>query len=217
MSKLTALIDSDSIAYAAGYGETLEQMQFTADKYIRDCIDSTGCTDYMAWVETPYGKQNFRSWLAVTPGPKGMGYKANRRDKVRPQWLQQAKEYMHTRWNVQWAINCESEDWVGIYSYELGLDNTVRCYIDKDLKTIAGSAYNYNTKEHSNISQAYADWWLGMQAIMGDNDDNIPGIGKGIGKATAESILHLRTGNSIEEIFTLVAQAYMQSPATCVA
>ena len=152
MNKLTALIDTDSIAYAAGYGETLEQMEFTADKYMRDCIESTGCTDYMAWAETPYGKQNFRVWLAVSEGPKGYGYKANRIHKDKPQWLQQAKEYLHSRWKVEWATNIESEDWLGIMTYELGVDNVVLCYIDKDLKTIAGRAYNYNTKEHSNIS-----------------------------------------------------------------
>ena len=213
MTKLTALIDADSIAYAAGYGESLEQMEFTADKYMRDCIESTGCDTYMAWAETPYGKQNFRVWVAVTPGPKGMGYKANRISKDKPQWLQQAKEYLHSKWNVQWATNMESEDWLGIMTYELGIENVVKCYIDKDLKTIAGRAYNYNTKEHTDISQEYADWWLGMQSIMGDNSDNIPGCGKGVGEATAQAVLNLRTSNSIEDIFTLVAQAYMLSPA----
>jgi hypothetical protein len=210
----TALLDLDSCAYACAYAETLEQMEFTAKGYMNDILEQCRCDDYIGWIESPYGKHNFRNWVAVTPGPKGMGYKAGRSKRPRPPWLLQAKEFIKANWKVEWATWCESEDMCGIYAYELGIENVCIVHIDKDLDTIPGRRYSYTTKEHRNISQEYADWWLGMQAIMGDGSvDNVPGCGKGIGEATAKACLANRASNSIDDIFTIVAQVYQCNPA----
>lgn len=177
-------IDADSIAYAAAYGETLEQMEWTCDKYVRDILEATRCDDYYGYIESPYGdKANFRKWVAVS-----REYKGTRKGRPKPQWLQPAKEHLHTKWNFHYVRTMESEDAATIKAHELGRDRCIIAAIDKDILMHPGVFYNYNKHEFQTVGPLEAHRNLHIQLLRGDPTDNILGLG-GIGPKKAAAIL----------------------------
>ena len=119
-------------------------------------------------------------------------YKANRKE-LEPDMkgaLTYAHNYMVNELGAVAADGMEADDLVAIWAYEAR--DMERPYvvagIDKDLLQIPGNHYNFVKQEHTFVDDDEANYKLMIQALTGDNSDNIPGI-KGIGPKKAERIL----------------------------
>lgn len=72
-------------------------------------LETVGATDYTAYLT---GSNNFRCELYPE-------YKANRKNKSRPVFLERAREYMVTVWGAQVTDGIEADDAIGILAGKL--------------------------------------------------------------------------------------------------
>lgn len=144
---------------------------------------------------SPSNKSNFRNSVAVTPGPRGPGYKAGR--PPRPLNYQPVRDYMIEHWDATEIDGYEADDALGIYQTE----TSIAAHIDKDISMVPGNHINWVTME-----QYYCPEGIGTldldgrkligrghkfffaQLLTGDNTDNIPGVG-GFGSVKAYKLL----------------------------
>ena len=192
---LTAVIDADSICYAAGYSEVPQEAMAKLNEYINRIKEVLEPKEVVGFCEATTGKNIFRHHVATT-----IPYKSNRIGKDKPMFLNEMKEYARDKHGFKWCYYVESEDAVSIYSYAKGLYNVVKCCIDKDMLTGEGLFMNYIGKGwklpyytpideyviHVSAEQAEAN--LCTQVLTGDSDDAISGI-VGCGPAKAKAIL----------------------------
>lgn len=124
-------------------------------------LHETNSSSYKGFISGP---ENFR--YAIDPE-----YKANRRDTVRPEWLQPIREHLVVQWNAHVSDGIEADDNLGIEQTE----DTIICSIDKDLLQIPGKHYNFVSGDFKEIDTRTG--WINFytQLIMGDKSDNIPG------------------------------------------
>lgn len=196
------ICDSDSIAYYAAFATNKD------DKTVDDCYEvidmvyaniiedmPNNCNDIESYVG---GEGNFR--FDIYPE-----YKANRKDLEKPKYLKQAYAYLVHFWNGTVVNGVEADDIVAIRATELG-DDCVIVGIDKDLRQIAGTHYNWKKREFETITPEQADYNFWMQMLTGDTSDNIKGI-KGIGPKKAEKLLgefsslNLYYHSAVEEVY----------------
>ena len=163
----TALIDGDIVAYRAAASaekDSLEIALIRAGRTMKDIVSVVGANEIKTYLS---GSRNFRHDICPE-------YKANRRDMVRPQWLNQTKEYLVTEWGAEVTDGYEADDALGIASTENGGQAYV-CSIDKDLLQIPGLHYNFVNSEFSEINEI--EGWKNFysQIVLGDRGDNVPG------------------------------------------
>jgi hypothetical protein len=87
------------------------------------------------------------------------------------------------------SVGYEADDAVAMRAHELGLDNVVLAFIDKDLKCIGGMWFDYGVmtiKGYITPVEAYRSFY--KQMLVGDRVDNIFGV-KGIGDVKATKLL----------------------------
>jgi len=197
-------VDGDSLAYASAFAPTLEEMQFTARRYLDDILQATGAQEMVGYVENPHGKMNFRKWVSMSAV-----YKGNRTGKKKPDWLLQAKQFLCSEFGFKYATYMESEDRVAIEAAEYGWEWAWIAMLDKDLLTVPGRFYNYAKKECFTVSEGVANVFLARQMLCGDSGDNIGGI-PGISTGYADKILALRTSDEAQHLWELVARAYLK-------
>jgi 5'-3' exonuclease len=82
----------------------------------------------------------------------------------------------------------EGDDVLGILATRSGKDEMVICSIDKDMKTIPGTYYDFKNKKFYEISEGAADYYHMYQTLIGDTTDGYSGC-PGCGPKTAEKIL----------------------------
>ena len=97
------------------------------------------------------------------------------------------RELVEKRDNHRYFKGVEGDDCLGI----LQTFDTVCCTIDKDLRCIPGAHYNFDKKEHFEVSHEEARQFFLAQTLAGDVTDGVPGI-KGVGMKTAVKILNKR-------------------------
>lgn len=178
------IVDADSIAHFAAWATNKD------DKTVDDCYEvidmvyaniiedmPDNCNDIESYVG---GEGNFR--FDIYPE-----YKANRKDLEKPKYLKEAYAYLVHFWNGTVVNGIEADDMVAIRSTELG-DNCIIVGIDKDLRQLAGTHYNWKKREFETITPEQAEYNFWMQMLTGDTSDNIKGV-KGIGPKKAEKIL----------------------------
>ena len=167
-----ALIDGDIVAYrcaATCKGDDPSEIAcIRADSLIRQILETLGCPDYWLFLS---GQTNFRH--AIYPD-----YKANRRDVVRPKWLQHTREYLCVEWQADVTDGIEADDAIGIKHTELTSVNfnSIICSLDKDFKQFPGEHYNFVTGELFKVSKVDALRFFYKQLVLGDKGDNIPGF-----------------------------------------
>lgn len=174
---MKALLDGDIFCYrtAAASEETDENICILRlDRFIRGVLHSTQSDTYELFIT---GKDNFR--YEIFPE-----YKANRKDVVKPKWLQACQEYVKSEWNAVEAHGCEADDHLGVNQSS----DTVICSIDKDLLMIPGLHFNIVKEEFETIQPFEGLKNFYLQLLKGDPTDGIPGV-KGIGKAKAAKLL----------------------------
>ena len=180
---MIALIDADIIMYRAAFkhegDETFFECSETIDAMMDYIIHRTECFEYIGFLT---GKGNFRYALAKTKE-----YKGNRKDRERPTFLDEAREYLIEQWECISVDGMEADDALGICQIEMD-DETIICSIDKDLLQIKGNHFNWNSDIISVQSNEDADKVFWKQILMGDSTDNIVGIPR-VGKVKAERII----------------------------
>ncbi len=174
---VTVLIDGDISAFrcAAVSEDTDEEICILRlDKQIRDIIYSTDASHYKIFLT---GSNNFRK--EVYPE-----YKANRKDKPLPKWLNACREYLVTQWQATVSDGCEADDLLGVNQTE----DTVIASIDKDLLQIPGRHFNFVKTEEFFQTPMGGIRHFYEQLLKGDRSDNVPGV-TGIGEKKAARFL----------------------------
>lgn len=131
------------------------------------------------------GDNNFR--YQVDPN-----YKANRKGKVDPIYRGDANAYLVEAYDGKVTDGFEADDAMGIAATGIPVDQRIICSIDKDLKQIEGSHYNWRKNEFSEVSSLDGTRLLYRQLLTGDSADNVPGVG-GIGPVKSARIINSLT------------------------
>jgi 5'-3' exonuclease len=205
MSVLKALIDADIVAYrCAATCESDDQSFIALDRcntLVERILNVLGATDYHLFLS---GDRNFR--YEIDPQ-----YKAHRKDKPRPKWLQECREFLVKDWQATVTDGIEADDALGINQGE----DTFICTIDKDLLQVPGNHYNWVKEEEYFISEeeGLKNFW--SQTIVGDIADNIFGI-KGLGPIKTAKLLANVEGDTLDELdknyYKLVDELYNDTP-----
>ena len=206
----TAIIDGDIVAYrcaAASEDTDLEICCLRADKLMQDIIFLCEASDYKCYLT---GQDNFRKKIYPE-------YKANRKDKPKPQHLQALRTFLVENWSAIISDGCEADDKLGIaqiayymseedrahwknvggedgyisediYVNDLIPEETIICSIDKDLLQIPGRHFNWVKSEFYDQTEFGGIKHFYLQLLQGDRGDNIPGV-DGIGPKKAERFL----------------------------
>lgn len=168
----TALIDGDICAYrcaAATENDTEDIALYQTSEMMRRILHETDAMAYKCFLG---GSSNFR--YSIYPD-----YKANRKDMVKPRWLQAVREHLVVVWNATIADGIEADDCLGIEQIAAnatGEYNTVIASIDKDLLMVPGHHYNFVKQEARFVTPLEGKRQLYFQLIMGDRSDNVPGF-----------------------------------------
>lgn len=180
----TILIDSDIIAFrCAASCEPMstkperEPVHFAvarADELMFKILAECDTDQYKCFLS---GGDNFRELLYPE-------YKANRKDKIRPAWLDECRTFLIKHWNAEVVGGYEADDAIGIEHNE----NTIIASIDKDFKQLPGNHYNFVKEEHFFVDDNMADYYFWKLMLVGDTADNVPGVA-GIGEKKSEKIL----------------------------
>lgn len=188
-------IDGDLVCFrcAASVGEDGEEdiAILRADKLMRDLLYNTGCESYNCFIS---GRNNFRKQI----NPE---YKANRKDKIPPRWLQSCREYLQKEWNAVVSTGCEADDLLGIHQH----DTESYCIsLDKDLLMITGWHFRWLDNEKIFVTPEEGLKTFYKQMLIGDKSDNIIGV-RGLGPVKASKLLdNLETEQElIETVFNL--------------
>lgn len=208
----TALIDGDIVCYRCAAScekqgvvvEPVEVALMRVDELIRRIIHETSAEFYYVYLT---GSNNFR----LTYNPE---YKANRKDSVKPQWLEQCREHLVLNWQAQVSDGNEADDLMAIEQTK-NPDETIICTIDKDLLQVPGRHYNFVKSEFKTISPKDGLFNFYWQFIMGDKSDNIFGF-DGLARNTIpkkleylyEEILHAAQMGTERDVFDIVRSSY---------
>jgi DNA polymerase-1 len=155
------------------------------------------------------GKNNYRNEINEE-------YKGNRKDFVKPKWFSEIDNLLLDKFKAVKVENREADDALGITAThwkKIGL-HPIICSLDKDLKQIAGTHWNFTKLELVEISEDEGNKYLWSQSLTGDMTDNIIGL-KGIGPKKANKILGdsdylLNTVKKYIEVYNDEAEALEQ-------
>lgn len=217
---LIPLIDADIIVYRAGFagqkktedaiilepeGIVLYNVQSMINKiYRQDFIQEPGHLFL-----TSNDKSNFRYKLAKTPTTQFNGYKGNRDPKQnpncqgKPYYYDLIRDYLQVEFKAKIIHGMEADDMLAGSQTE----NTIICSIDKDLLQVPGHHYNFVKNQHVFITKEEGLINFYKQLLIGDKDDNIPGLPR-VGPKTAEKILQPIEEKTELNLFKSVLQAY---------
>jgi hypothetical protein len=169
-----SILEEDIIIKEEQIIEPLENAINALNVMIDSIIYRAGATEYCIYLS---GDNNFRKLMYTDPV-----YKGNRDKSHRPIYEQELKDYIISKHPHKVCDGMEADDGMGIDQRDT---NTIICSTDKDLDTIPGHHYNWNSLEAPYwVTEEYAEMWFWAQMLMGDRSDNIIGI-HGIGKAKA--------------------------------
>jgi len=199
------LIDGDSLAYMAGAGANLEDVEDIVDVYMDRILNKSWDSRYELYIEARSSrpKNIFRNHVAIT-----RPYKGNRAP-AKPEHLDYAKAYMIGKWKATVQTHVESEDVVLMRATELGKDNFMIVTIDKDLRQMPGQFYDYRKDETYRVSEEEARLNFWGQVLTGDPVDNIPGL-PGVGPKKAAGVLR-KSKNDELSLATAVATEYQKA------
>ena len=189
-----ALIDADLVAFRCAATvqdyDPLDVAIYRVDVLMRQILEATESEEYRSFLT---GRGNFRKII----NPE---YKANRKDKEPPCYLQECRDYLIKEWNTVVSDGCEADDLLGIAQ----TDETVVCSLDKDLLMIPGTHFNWTKLQYTHVDQLDGLRTFYKQMLIGDRSDNIFGVDK-IGPVKAAKLIdHLENEvDMINKVFSL--------------
>ena len=186
---------------ASAENEELDISLERADLLIERILRETSADVLEGWLT---GSNNFR--YEIDPS-----YKANRKDKPPPRWLQDTREHLVVGWGCRISDGCEADDELGISQYK-GDGNTVIVSNDKDFYMIPGEHYNPINGVARTVSPREAISHFYYQLLMGDAADNIMGYDgkarKEVPKFLQSIVDQLHPSQEELDMFRVVATAY---------
>jgi 5'-3' exonuclease len=190
---MIALIDGDLISYpvAASCEDCTEDIAIArCHKTISDILFSADAKEYKLYLT---GSNNFRKKI----NPE---YKANRKNKPLPQYLNLLREYLVSDWKAEVTDGYEADDAIGIAAHQGGEANVIICSYDKDLNQLAGTHFDWYKNDTYYVSELNGIRHFYKQMLIGDRSDNIIGVPK-IGKVRANKLLnHINTEPEMVDI-----------------
>lgn len=185
-----ALIDADLVAFRCAATvqeyEPVDVAIYRVDVLMRQILEATESEQYKSFLT---GRGNFRKVINTE-------YKANRKDKEPPCYLQDCREYLIKEWNAVVSDGVEADDLLGIEQ----TDETVVCSLDKDLLMIPGVHFNWTKLEYTHVDQLDGLRTFYKQMLIGDRSDNIFGVDK-IGPVKAAKLIdHLEDEQDMYDI-----------------
>ena len=173
-----ALIDADLVAFRCAATvkdyDPVDVAIYRVDVLMRQILEATESQEYRSFLT---GRGNFRKVINTE-------YKANRKDKEPPCYLQECRDYLIKEWNTEVSNGCEADDLLGIAQ----TDATVVCSLDKDLLMIPGVHFNWTKLEYTHVDQLNGLRTFYKQMLIGDRSDNIFGVDK-IGPVKAAKLI----------------------------
>lgn len=197
---MKALIDADLVAFRCAATvpehESVDVATYRIDCLMRQILEATDAPEFIAFLS---GRNNFRKKINTE-------YKANRKDKEPPVYLQECREYLIKEWNAIVSHNCEADDLLGIHQNS----ETILCSLDKDLLMIPGTHFNWTKVEITEVTQLEGLKHFYKQMLIGDRSDNIFGV-TGIGPVKAARAIDVLDNE--QDMFELVYSMYDQDDA----
>lgn len=195
----TAIIDLDSILYAAAWGKKIpdgqgdfvrdekgrlvyedktdDEIFESLDLILTSILEETDATNYIAYVK---GQNTGRHRYNTKPD-----YKSNR-PKESPKWWEKTVLYSINNWAAILIDDIEVDDAVNIT--RLNIENSFIVAVDRDLLNLEGTHYNWKKKEWITVSKEEEFYYFWTDMITGQFGDGITGI-PGIGKKGAEKMM----------------------------
>ena len=173
--------------------EPVENALFALNLKLNSIIEESGCDSYSLHLTKG---ENFRHRIAtIRP------YKGTRTSK--PAHHKACFEYLESDWGATYTYGLEADD---VVSMSLSGDpEMVVAHIDKDIDTVAGKHYNFDTYEFYFVTQQEALVNFYRQMLVGDTSDNIAGV-DGIGKVGAAKMIHTNLNDL--EMFSVICSAF---------
>lgn len=187
------LADADIIVYAAAsiHQDTIKwdedvtsvttdlpQAKNYVDSTVERLMRETKCTDVLMALSSV--EKNFRYSVLPT-------YKHNRSGLDRPLLREALNEYVVDTYAHKRKTAVEGDDVLGILATAFPGKYLIAT-IDKDLRQIPGSHYNWQKREFFKVTKEEGDLWFFTQCLTGDPGDGYKGC-PGIGKVKAEKLL----------------------------
>lgn len=181
-------VDADIVAHRVACvhndpSDTLEEMYGILDECLANIALNSGVTEMTLYISD---KTNFRYGVAVTTP-----YKGSRSGKPRPQYLNQAKQYLKDKYKAYVHTNMEADDCIAT---DMTInENVAHCGIDKDIRQIEGWHYNFVKGIWEYTSKEESPVMIYRQVLTGDSSDSVPGL-SGVGpKKALEKITNPET------------------------
>lgn len=213
--KVVALIDGDVIAWkAASVVQKEEEDLFGYIQPFANLMEGCACVDNMlASILRNLKADEFKVCLSDPSGSwrKELweGYKANRKDTVRPLLLGRLLEYLRTKHGGEHWAGLEADDMLGILATapeslpvggvpdftqgSIEYEKRIVCSNDKDMQTFPGFQYTLgdNRNGSANVREVWPEFakrYHLRQTLSGDRVDGYYGC-PGIGTTRAEEII----------------------------
>jgi len=173
-------VDADIVAYRCASvceGATFPALKSVLDEFIWNITRETGIKKMAMFLSGPSNKC-YRHRFAKTKE-----YKGNRKNIVRPFWINEAKQYIVEEYGGYLIEEYEADDLIA--SYMTQHKHVAHAGIDKDIRQIQGWHYDFVKRIWERTDAEDSILRLYRQICMGDTTDNIPGL-PNIGKVKAE-------------------------------
>lgn len=210
----TALIDGDTVIFAAASSTeyevewepwlwtlwgNLDEAKETLDRKIEQIQEATEADRVVIALSADPPRWRERLWPEQ--------YKMNRAGSRKPVTYKPLRAYVHEKYETYERPGLEGDDVLGMIATNPRMypGEKIVCAIDKDLKTVPCTLYNYDKQTFTEISQYEADYFWMTQTLTGDPTDGYPGC-PGIGPKKAEKILNGL--GTIEEMWEAVVETY---------
>lgn len=190
-----ALIDADVLVFQAAvvaekatdWGDgvwTLHADEGDGERIVRQSVitlqEKTGADKVILAFSD---EENWRKAILPT-------YKANRAGSRQPIIRAHLKRWASDEYESFTRPTLEGDDVLGILATRKGKpgENFIVCSIDKDMRTIPGTHFNFGKNEEFVVTEEGADYWHLFQTLTGDPVDGYAGC-PGIGPVAAKKIL----------------------------
>jgi len=209
------IMDSDSIIFYVCHQKkeepekSLEEIKQKLDLWLLDIFGKTYSTHYIMYLTEGL---SFRKEIFTE-------YKANRKDKEKPKYFNEIKEYLKEKYKASSYPKLEADDLCVITKnyFQKEEDKTAlykesnpwEVFIsspDKDLLNLEGEHYDYRKGEWKFTTDDEALYYLFGSMLWGDSGDNVKGI-PGVGVKGVEKIFK---DIEIQDVPLVVLQVYIQ-------
>lgn len=197
--KTIALIDGDTILFEAAMSaecsinwddqlwtthSNQEEVRSKVVSMVDRIMEKTGAEDH--WFALSCSREErFRPKIMPT-------YKSNRTDARKPVGYSMLRDWALDHFVGYIKPGLEGDDLLGIWATMATAGepvNRIMVAIDKDLRTIPGTLYNYQKDTWETISEHDADMFFLLQTLMGDRTDGFAGC-PGIGPKRGQKVLN---------------------------